>query len=131
MNHLKLMIDYNLGQPVAEKLNELGAVKAITTIDYGFKQHTEDAELVRATGKHNCLLLTKDRRTINEDVYPPCSHGGVIIVKEKWPSVERVFACVKALCQSGHRSKAAHHVTHLWEDRAIIHTHTGAEEVRL
>ena len=131
MTHIKLMIDYNLGSPVAKALNELGAVKAKTIIEYGFKQHTEDPDLVAVTDEYGCILLTKDKKTINEHRYPPCKHGGIIIIKEKQPSVQKVFECVKAFCQSGQRELALHHVTHLWDDRAIIHTHKGQVQIRL
>jgi predicted nuclease of predicted toxin-antitoxin system len=80
VTHIKLMIDYNLGSPVANALNVLGAVKAKTTIEYGFKQHADDHELVGVTDEFGCILLTKDKKTINERVYPPCNHGGIIII---------------------------------------------------
>jgi hypothetical protein len=130
---LKLMVDYNIDPHVVGDLNKLGAVKAKTTIAYGFQQHAEDRVLVyKGTNECRCVLLTRDKRTINEREFPPCGHGGIIIIKAPRPSKEKVFACIKAFCQSGHRSKASHNVIHLWEDRAVIHKHNGVkEEVRL
>lgn len=126
---LKVMVDYNLDPQIAGELNKLGSVKAKTIIDYGFQQHTEDRVLVyEGTKKHRCVLLTRDKRTINEHEYPPCNHGGIIIIKDKRPPKERVVACIKAFCQSGHRSKASHNVIHLWEDKAIIYKHEGEKE---
>jgi hypothetical protein len=123
------MVDYNLDPHVIVDLNKLGAVKAKTIIDYGFKQDTEDKELVYGgTNKNRCVLLTGDKRTINEVEYPPCGHGGIILIKVRRPPKEKVLACIKAFCQSGHRSKASHNVIHLWEDRAIIHKHNGVKE---
>ena len=123
---LKLMIDYNLDPQVAECLNKLGAVKAKTIIDYGFKSNAEDTDLVY--NKHRCTLRTADKRTINETRFPPCEHDGIIPIKELRPSREKICACIKALCHSGHRKKVSHNVIHLWEDRAIIHKHEGKRE---
>lgn len=126
---LKLMIDYNLDPQVVDCLNKLGAVKAKTIVDYGFKPNAEDSELVyNGTNDHRCTLLTSDKRTINERVFPPCQHGGIILIKEKRPSKDKICACIKAFCESGHRSKASHNVTHLWEKKAIIYKHEGEKE---
>ena len=126
---LKLMVDYNIDPHVVDILNKLGAVKAKTIIAYGFKQNEEDRVLVyKGTNKNRCVLLTGDKRTINEAEYPPCGHGGIIVIKERRPPKEKVAACIKAFCQSGHRSKASHNVIHLWEDRAIIHKHDFKKE---
>ncbi len=128
MSRIKLMVDYNFGKNVAKALNELGSVKAKTIIDYGFKQNTPDSELVDGTSDHNCILLTHDGNSINEKKYPPCSHGGIIIsLDPKW-SPEKIFEKVKKFVQSGHRSKADHCVTYLYDDRANIHKHDGEVE---
>lgn len=131
-NHLKLMIDYNLKDPrIVDALSGLGALEVKTTIQYGYRQGTHDDILVRGTSEHRCLLLTKDKESIDEIEFPPCTHGGIIIIKDKRPMPENVIAWVKAFVRSGKRALAKHHVTHLWPDRAVIYTHTGTEEVRL
>jgi hypothetical protein len=124
------MIDFNLGQSCADALNELGAVKAKTIVEYGFDGRTQDCDLVCATLDHGCILLTKDKRTINEKLFSPCTHGGIIIIKNARPFVSDVKAYIKAFCKSGKRSLAEHCVTHLYPDKAIIHTHTGLEVIK-
>lgn len=131
MTHINLMIDHTFGKPVADALNEIGAIKAATTLEYGFKQYAEDKDLIGSTDENRCLFLTHDRNTIDIYRYPPCSHGGIIIFKPKKWSIEAVRDGVYAFCLSGKRRDAAHCVTHLFPDKAIIHTHTGIEEVRL
>lgn len=131
-NHLKLMVDYNLKDPyILKALSSFGALDVKTTIECGYSQHTDDDVLVKGTSEKRRLLLTKDKETIDEIEFPPCTHGGIIIIKDKRPLPENVIAWMKAFIQSGKRSLAKHHVTHLWPDRAVIHTHLGIEEVRL
>jgi len=119
------MVDYCLGQEYADILNQLGAIKAKTIFDYGFKQNANDDELVDATRKHGCILLTRDKNTINERTYEPCQHGGIIIIKERRPFPESVFESMKALCESGERALTLKHVTHLTKYSARVITHKG------
>jgi hypothetical protein len=117
------MIDEDLqDQRVIALLSKLKALKVKTTFECGFAQGTEDKTLVRATGE-NGLLLTADKNTIDERKYKPCCHGGIIIVKHKRPTPDELYRRLKAFCQSGKRSLAKNHVTHLYGDRAVIHTH--------
>lgn len=131
VTHINLMIDHTFGKPVADELNaKIGAVKAATTLEYGFKPKTDDEDLIEQTDELGCLLLTHDRNTIDIHRYPPCSHGGIIIFKPKRWSVESVRESIYAFCLSGHKKFAAHCVTWLYPDRAIIHTHTEIIKVR-
>jgi predicted nuclease of predicted toxin-antitoxin system len=127
---LRLMVDYNLGQPVADALNNIGrSVKAQTITQYGFRQDAKDEDLIQATNGLKCILVTRDKNSINEILYKPCTHGGIIIIKHKRPSVDDVRGHIKAFCQSGSRSLAIHGVTHLYKDHAVVHTHD--EEPRI
>lgn len=128
--NLKLMVDYNLNQPVVDELKALGAVKARTTLDYGFEKNTTDDLLVKATAEHGCILLTRDKNTISQREFPPCTHGGIMLIKLKRPFKEQVVECVKRFCQSGKRALAPHSVTHLYLDRATIHTCSEIVEIR-
>jgi hypothetical protein len=126
------MVDYNLKDPrILTALSSFGALDVKTTIECGFEQGTHDDVLIKGTSEKRRLLLTKDKETIDEIEFPPCTHGGIIIIKDKRPMPENVIAWMKAFIQSGKRELAKHHVTHLWPDRAVIHTHRGTEEVRL
>ena len=53
-----------------------------------------------------------------------------MLIKIKRPFKEQVFECVKKFCQSGKRALAPHSVTHLYLDKATIHTCGGIVEVR-
>lgn len=132
-NHLKLMVDYNLkDKRILTALDKLGALDVKTIIECGYKQDTDDDVLInKGTIEEKRLLLTKDKNTIDEWTFPPCTHGGVIIIKHKRPMPEEVVARVRAFVQSGKRAMAKGHVTHLYADHATIHTLTGIEEVRL
>ncbi len=125
MTHINLMIDQNFGKPIADALNDkVGAIKAATTIEYGFDPRTADKDLISQTDELGCLLLTHDKNTIDPDRFPPCTHGGIIVFKPKHWSVENVTKAVYAFCLSGKRKDAAHCVTWLYHDKAFIHTHT-------
>src|SRR5437660_5667841 len=118
-HHLKLMVDYNLNPAAIEGLNEIGSVKAKRTTDYGFAQGADDRDLVY--NKKRCVLLTGDFRGIDEERFPPCRHEGIIILKERRASPEKIVACVKVFSQSGYRKETSYNVVYLWQNRAIIH----------
>ncbi len=123
VTHLKLMVDYNLNDPeIMSELQRIGALKAKTIIECGFKQDTDDNTLVGATEDHG-LLLTGDKNTIDEHKYRPCTHGGIIIIKHRRPTPQEIFRRMKAFCESGERKHAKGHVTHLMKDGGIIYTH--------
>lgn len=124
MSHFKLMIDETYGQPVADEVNKIsGKVAATTTFEQGFEQETPDEVLIRHGKEKNLILLTHDHNTIDEYTYPPCAHGGIIIVKDKNWFKETISASLKALRMSGKAGLVHHHVTYLFRNRAIIHTH--------
>jgi hypothetical protein len=125
-HRLKLMVDCNLNPAAIDGLNGIGSVKAKRTTDYGFSQGADDKDLVY--NKKRCVLLTEDFRSIDERTYPPCQHQGIIILKERRASPEKIVACVKAFARSGYRKETLHNVIHLWEKKAIIHKHSGKQE---
>lgn len=113
-SHVRLMVDYNLkDRLVLECLRKLNALDVKTTIECGYDQGTEDPVLVEGTSKKRRLLLTKDRASINEIVYKPCSHGGIIIINHKRPTPQMVCDWMKSFVQSGKRAYAKGHVTYL------------------
>jgi hypothetical protein len=123
------MIDYAFGEPVANALNAIRVVNAKTTIEHGFRQNAEDEEIIRNIADDGYLFLTHDRNTIDERRFPPCSHGGIIIIRDKRWSEEKVFQRVRDFCLSGQKKLAPHCVTYLHEKGAIIHTHDGTVRV--
>lgn len=129
MNHIKLMVDWNFGQSYVDALNRIGTVKARLITDCGFTMRAKDCDLVCATLDQDCILLTRDKNSINEKTYRPCTHGGIIIIEKARPFVEEVSAWVGAFCRSGRRALAAHAVTHLSKDGAVIYTHGERVEV--
>ncbi|MEK6405433.1 MAG: DUF5615 family PIN-like protein [Acidobacteriota bacterium] len=129
-NDLKVMVDETFGKPVADALNnDIASIKAKTTFECGFRQGAKDSELIRETRQSKRVLLTFDRNTINETRYPPCSHGGIIIVKDPHWTATTIVQEMKALTRSGRRKLARHGVTHLYRDRAVIYQHEGLTEV--
>lgn len=128
MSRFKLMVDNDFGPTVAEAVNRIGSnVTAKTSIENGFPDDAEDEKLV--AHDKNWIVLTHDGNTLNERRFPPCSHDGIIIIKEKRWFPESVVACLKALRKSGKASRVAHHVTHLFPDKAIVKTHKGDEVI--
>jgi hypothetical protein len=131
-SHLNLMVDENFGKPVADGVNKhIGSIKAKTIFDFGFRQGTKDRILIAQTNRLGQVLLTFDQNSIDERRYPPCTHGGIIIVKDKHWTTESVVSDLKAFTYSGSRKLTAHCVTHLFKDRAVIHQHDGkVDEVK-
>jgi hypothetical protein len=126
------MVDADFGKSVADAVNEIGSnITAKTHTENGLAPNAKDATLIEYGKEHNCIVLTHDRNTMNERIFKPCDHGGIIIFKEKRWFPEQVATSLKALRRSGKAGLVAHHVTHLSADRAVIHTHTGIEEIQL
>ena len=117
------MIDNTFGAPVAEKLNDLGAVTAKTTKEYGFSENAHDDFIINKLRDTKHLLLTHDYNTINERKYPACSHGGIILIMNRRWTVETIHEDMKAFCKSGFRKHATHCVTRLYRKKAIIFQH--------
>jgi len=116
------MVDEDiLGPRVLDALRRIGSVDAKTTFECGLGSGTKDGPLVAATADKRRLLLTANFRDINERVYEPCGHGGIIIIKHPRPSAEEIYARMKAFCESGKRSEAKGHVTYLRADKFTIH----------
>lgn len=124
-NHLRVMVDYNLVDPdILACLEKLTALKVKTILDCGYSQETKDEVLVnKGTVEHRRLLVTGDKRTITKKKFKPCHHGGVIVIKDPRPTAKKVCAWMKAFVQSGQRTLAIGHFTHLREDGATIYTH--------
>lgn len=121
--HLKLMVDYDLVNPdILAALRKIKALDVRTIIECGFDQGTSDKTLVGATRQKRRLLLTANFNDINERVYPPCFHGGIILINHKRPTARAVYDRIKAFSRTGQRSLAKSHVTHLNADKATIHT---------
>jgi hypothetical protein len=101
------MVDYDLVDPkILEALRRIKSVNMKTTIECGFDQSTADKVLVKATEKERRLLLTANYRDINERVYPPCFHGGILLINHPRPSSDTVYERMKAFTESGGRSKS-------------------------
>jgi hypothetical protein len=121
--NLKVMVDEDLlDRKTIEALRKLGtSIDVKTILECDFKQGADDKDLVAATKTKRRVLLTANYRDINERVYPPCFHGGLILIKHPRPSPTIVVSRMRAFCRSGKRSQAKGHVTHLNEDRFTIH----------
>jgi hypothetical protein len=121
--NLKVMVDEDLlDQRTLAALRQIGSgVDVKTILECNFSLGTHDEVLVAATRPKRRVLLTANYRDINERIYKPCNHGGIILIKHPRPSPEIVCARVKAFCRSGKRSQAKGHVTYLNADNFTIH----------
>jgi hypothetical protein len=119
------MIDYNLVDPeILACLQKLTALKVKTIIECGYSQDAKDEVLInKGTIEQKRLLLTGDKKSITRKKFKPCEHGGVIIIKDPRPNADKVCAWMKAFVQSGQRTLAIGHFTHLKPDGATIYTH--------
>jgi hypothetical protein len=124
------MIDHVFGKPVADILSDIRVVDTKTTLEHGFRPHAEDEEIIRNIADDGYIFLTHDRNTIDEYRFPPCSHGGIIIIRDKRWTEEKVLERIRDFCQCGYKKLAPHSVTYLHAEGAIIHTHDGKKEVR-
>lgn len=131
-NHLKVMVDYCMVDPeILDALRQIKTLDVKTTIECGFQPHTKDHTLVAATNEKRRLLITCNYRDIHEGKYPPCGHGGIVLIKHKRPTAEIVSERMRAFTVSGGRAHARGHVTHLNADKAVVHKlHKEVMEVR-
>lgn len=126
------MVDNCLLDPeILVALRQINSINVKTQIECGYPHYTKDPILVAATTTERRLLLTANYNDINESVYEPCSHGGIILIKHARPDAQIVYDRMKAFAQSGKRSHAKNHVTHLRAADATIHKeHEQKVEVR-
>ncbi len=120
--HLKVMVDYDLvDADILTALKKIGAVNVKTTIECGYSQGASDKVLVAGTQAKRRILLTANYNDINERLYEPCFHGGIILINHSRPTSDIVYKRMKAFSESGMRSQAKGHVTYLNADKAIVH----------
>jgi hypothetical protein len=110
-------------------LDKLAILNVCDTSDCGYAGRTDDRVLVyKGTQKYNKILLTKNIENINEHVYPPCGHGGIIVFHEQELKPDYVVPRIKALKTLGLLLKIKRHVTKIYDDKIEVHTLEGKEE---
>jgi Domain of unknown function (DUF5615) len=121
--NLKVMVDEDLlDKRTIAALHRIGAAVDVKTIvECDLALGTKDKPIVAATSTKRRILLTANYRDINEHKYPPCKHGGIILIDHPRPSPEIVCSRLKAFCRSGKRSQAKGHVTYLKARGFTIH----------
>ena len=127
------MVDECLDGPVAKKLDSLRKdVTAVTSQELGFSNHASDDNLVLFTKNNDVVLVTADKNTINRSLFPPCSHGGIVVVTDpKWTE-DTIRDSMKMLfAQKRRRQLVKNHFTYVSREEATIHTHVGTETFSL
>ena len=120
-NHLKLMVDYCIIDPeIVDALRQIKTLDVKTTLECGYHPWTADETLVAGTTEKDRLLITANYRDITPARYPPCKHGGIILIKHPSPSGQIVFERMRSFALKGGRSHAKGHVTYLNADTAEI-----------
>jgi hypothetical protein len=116
------MVDADLFDPeILEALRSIKSLDVKKTLDCGFNPWTHDQTLVEATEPQRRLLVTGNFRNINEKRYPPCGHGGIILINHPSPTGRVVGERMRAFARAGGRSHAKGHVTYLNRDKAVVH----------
>lgn len=121
-NHLKVMVDYCIiDHEILTALRKIKTLDIKTTIECGYSPWTKDETLVAGTTEKRRLLLTANYRDITPHRYPPCGHGGILLIKHPSPTGEIVYDRMRSFALKGGRSHAKGHVTYLNADKAEIH----------
>ncbi len=121
-NHLKLMVDYCMIDPeILDALHSIKTLDVKTTIECGYNPWTTDETLVAGTLEKDRLLLTANYNDITPRKYPPCGHGGILLIKHPKPDGRVVHERMQSFSVRGGRSHAKGHVTYLGEDKAVVH----------
>lgn len=121
---MKLMFDECfLRKKLRRQLSETEGYDVVTCLDLGFKEGENDKELVQGTVKHDRLLVTVDFRTITEEKYPPCKHGGILRFERNKVSDNYVYQRLEALHTLKLEERAVGHFTYLTDDGIKIVTH--------
>jgi len=116
------MVDEDLlDAKIIQALEKLSGVDVKTLLNCGFSQGAKDHTLVAATARQKRVLLTANFRDIHERKYPPCQHGGIILIRHPRPDAKVVTARLKAFCRSSQKSLAQGHVTYLKDNGFTIH----------
>jgi hypothetical protein len=126
------MVDYCIIDPeIVEALRKINTLDVKTTLECGYNPWTEDETLVAGTTEKGRLLITSNYRDITPRKYPPCGHGGILLIKHPKPTGQIVYDRMRAFTLSGGRSHAKGHVTYLNADKAeILKLHKEVIELR-
>lgn len=120
--YLKLIVDEDLLDPeIIDALKGIGVLHVKTLLECELRQGTKDKTLVAKAKAKRRLLLTANYVDINERVFPPCTHGGIILIDHKQPTAKIVRERIRAFCASSQKALAKGHVTYLKEGKFIIH----------
>ncbi len=127
---MKIMVDQCLvKKSIVTSLEKVSAFNTKTIEELGYRHDTADSVLVQGTKSHRRILLTKNFKDINERKYPPCNHGGIIIVHAQETEADYIIRRIKALLKPATKNKVKGHVTHLYKERMVIYTHKETIEV--
>lgn len=120
--YLKIMVDEDLLDPdIVDALKGIGVLHVKTLFECKLAQGTNDKAVVAKAKAKQRLLLTANYVDINERRFPPCTHGGIILIDHKQPTAKIVRERIKAFCASGRKSSAKGHVTYLKDGKFVIH----------
>lgn len=120
--YLKIMVDEDLLDPdIVGALKGVGVLHVKTLFECELRQGAKDTALVDKARAKRRLLLTANYVDINERKFPPCTHGGIILIDHKQPTAKIVRDRIKAFCASRQKSSAKGHVTYLKEGKFVIH----------
>ena len=83
---------------IIKALDEIRTINLCKTFKCGYRGRTADVVLVyKGTRRFNKILVTKNIEDINEEVYPPCGHGGIIVFHEQELTPEYVVPRIQAI----------------------------------
>lgn len=126
---MNLMLDEcNSSKKLRTALESIPTINVCSSVDCGFQKGTGDAALIYRRRSRNKILLTKNIEDINERIYPPCGHRGIIVFNEQNLQPDYVVPRIKALYTLKLEGKIQKHVTKIYDDRIEVHTLEGKIE---
>lgn len=128
---MKIVLDECiLNKKLRKQFRETGGYDYKTCFEIGCKAGDADEVLVEKAGEFDHLVLTIDFRTITEEKFPPCNHGGILSINRNVVTPEYIIQRLEALRTLELEKKAIGHFTYLNEDGIKIVTHTETIEAR-
>ena len=112
-----------LNKKLRKQFNEADDYDYLTCFEVGYNSGDEDRILIEKATQIDRLVLTIDFRTITEERFPPCHHGGILQFDRNKITPEYIMPRLKALKMLNLEKRAVGHFTYFTDEGIKIVTH--------
>jgi predicted nuclease of predicted toxin-antitoxin system len=126
--HLRLLCDHDVSGDVVDWLKKTRHI-VTSSFDKGWEK-LPDRELIKQCLEDRRVLITLDRDLGESQEFPICTHAGIILLRLRTETDERMIDFLKRFFQSGERKKCKHAIVTLREREFVIEDEEGLTTYR-